>query len=108
MHNLKEIISNRGLSIVKVGVNSKISDTTILSYINGSKIPSLPTLISMADYLSCNIDYLLDRTNNPMKVDDISNLDPEVSQLICNYLTLSKDNQRLVKGYIKGLIDSEK
>ena len=57
MKNLKSIIDNNGYSVVKVAMNSKISDSTINAYINGQKIPSVPTLISMGDYLNCNLDY---------------------------------------------------
>ena len=47
MKNLKSIIENNGYSVVKVAMNSKISDSTINAYINEQKIPSVPTLISM-------------------------------------------------------------
>ena len=71
-------------SVVKVAMNSKISDSTVNAYINGQKIPSVPTLISMGDYLNCNLDYLLDRTNNPINVNDLNkiNTDKELSELI--------------------------
>ena len=34
-------------------------DSTVTAYINGQKIPSVPTLISMGDYLNCNLDSSL-------------------------------------------------
>ena len=86
MNNLRNIIESKNYSIVKVAMNSKISDSTVKAYMNpnSDKIPSLPTLISMADYLNCNIDYLLDRTNNPQKVDEINSLskDDELNKLV--------------------------
>ena len=38
----------------------------------------------MGDYLNCNLDYLLDRTNNPINVNDLNkiNTDKELSELI--------------------------
>ena len=90
MKNLKTIMKNKGFSAVKIAVNSKISDSTVNAYINGQKIPSLPTLISMGDYLNCNLDYLLDRTDNPININDLnkSEEDKELSQLFQNIMSL--------------------
>lgn len=106
MTNLKKIIDSKQISMVKLAMNSKLSDSTIKAYISGQKIPSLPTLISIADYLNCNIDYLLDRTNNPIKIDDISsiNKNKEVNQLLQNIMSLPIEKRNLVIGYVQGLL----
>ena len=108
MNNLRSIIESKNYSIVKVAMNSKISDSTVKAYMNpnSDKIPSLPTLISMADYLNCNLDYLLDRTNNPMKVDEIDSLskDKELSQLVHTICSLDKNKRDLVNAYVQGLL----
>ena len=106
MTNLKKIIDSKQISMVKLAMNSKISDSTIKAYISGQKIPSLPTLVSIADYLNCNIDYLLDRTNNPIKIDDISsiNKNEEVNQLFQNIMSLPNEKRNLVIGYVQGLL----
>ena len=108
MNNLRKIIESKDYSIVKVAMNSKISDSTVKAYMNpnSDKIPSLPTLISMADYFDCNLDYLLDRTDNPMKVDEIDSLskDAELSQLVHTIRTLNKNQRALVNAYIQGLL----
>ena len=90
MKNLKTIMDNRNYSAVKVAMNSKISESTVNAYISGQKIPSLPTLISMGDYLNCNLDYLLDRTDNPININDLnkSEEDKELSQLFQNIMSL--------------------
>ncbi len=60
MKNLHKVIISNDYTLTKVAINSKVSDSTIISY-----IPlSLPPLISIADFLNVNIDYLLDRTKN--------------------------------------------
>ena len=107
MHNLREIINKRNYTITKVAMNSKISDSTIVAYTNGQKIPSVPTLVSMADFLNCNLDYLLDRTNNPMSIDDINNLEKnkELIDLIQNITSLPKEKKELVKAYVQGLLN---
>lgn len=108
MNNLKKIINDKDFLIAKVAINSKISDSTIKAYMGGYKIPSFPTLISMADFLNCNLDYLLDRTNNPIKINDIEKLssNPELNQLIQNVISLPIDKQQLVIAYVKGLLNS--
>lgn len=109
MKNLGKIMASRDYKITKLAVNSKISDSTIVSYMAGQKIPSLPTLISIADFLNVNIDYLLDRTDNPMKIDDLKMLDRnnELSLLVKNIMELPEAKQQLVKAYVQGLIDNK-
>ena len=109
MKNLGKIMASRDYKITKLAVNSKISDSTIVSYMAGQKIPSLPTLISIADFLNVNIDYLLDRTDNPMKIDDLKMLDEnnELSLLVKNIMELPEAKQQLVKAYVQGLIDNK-
>src|SRR5574344_1430471 len=90
MKNLKKIIESKDYLIGKVAINSRISDSTVKAYMNGQKIPSLPTLISIADYLNCNLDYLIDRTNNPIKISDLEKISnsEDTNQLIQNILSL--------------------
>ena len=105
MKNLKTIIESKGFTYTKVAMGAKVTPATINAYISGNKIPSLPTLISLSDYLNCNIDYLLDRTNNSININDIDKLstDEKVNQLIQNITSLPKNQQLLVEAFIKGL-----
>ena len=102
MDNLKKIIDAKGFT------TTKVSDSAIISYISGSKIPSLPVLISIANYLNCNLDYLVGRTDNPIKIDDMSKSynDKDLMLLLQNINSLPKDKQELVKAYVKGLMDN--
>lgn len=109
MKNLGKIIEDKGYTITKLAINSKVSDSTIISYINGQKIPSLPTLISIADFLNVNIDYLLDRTDNSMRVDDLKIIDgtQDLNLLIKNIMELPLEKRQLVKAYVQGLTDNK-
>ena len=109
MNNLKKIIESKGFTTSKVAINSKISDSTILAYINGQKIPSLPTLISMADYLQCNLDYLVDRTDNPVRPEYLQTLSTsaELNQLFLNIMSLPVEKRNLVIAYVKGILNSD-
>lgn len=108
MDNLKKIIKSKGYTTTKVAMESKVSESTINAYINGQKLPSITSLISMSDFLKCNCDYLLGRTNNPMKIDDIEKLhtNEELMLLFQNISSLSEEKQALVNAYVKGLTNS--
>jgi transcriptional regulator with XRE-family HTH domain len=108
MNNMRKLIDTKNYSITKLATNACVSDSTIISYLNGQKIPSVTTLISIANYLNCNIDFLLGRTNNPMKINELNNAysNDELNLLIYNIASLPKDKQDLVEAYVKGLIDN--
>lgn len=108
MDNLRKIIKSKGYTTTKVAMESKISESTINAYINGQKLPSITSLISMSEFLKCNSDYLLGRTDNPMKIDDIEKLhtNEELMLLFQNISSLPEEKQALVSAYVKGLMNS--
>ena len=108
MDNLRKIIKSKGYTTTKVAMESKVSESTINAYINGQKLPSVTSLISMSEFLKCNSDYLLGRTNNPMKIDDIEKLhtNEELMRLFQNISSLPEEKQALVSAYVKGLMNS--
>ncbi len=106
MDNLRTIMNNKGYTTVKLATNICISTSAINAYLNGQKIPSITTLVAMADYLNCNIDYLIGRTNNPIPINDIKKIsnDETLNMLINNIKSLPKEKQDLVDAFIKGLM----
>lgn len=111
MKNLSKIINSKNISITKLAQFSEITltDSTINAYIAGDKLPSIPTLVSIANYLDCNIDFLLDRTDNPMEINKLNSLskNEDLSILFNNISSLPADKQMLVDAYVKGLIDKQ-
>lgn len=111
MKNLAKLIEEKNLSITNVAqfADITLSNSTISAYISGDKLPSIPTLISLADYLDCNIDYLLGREDNPIRVSNIESItnNNSLSSLFNNIHSLSKDKQKLVEAYVKGLMDND-
>ena len=107
MDNLRTIMNNKGYTTVKLATNICISTSAINAYLNGQKIPSITTLVAMADYLNCNIDYLIGRTNNPIPINDIKKIsnDETLNMLINNIKSLPKEKQDLVDAFIKGLMN---
>ena len=108
MDNLRKIIKSKGYTTTKVAMESKVSESTINAYINGQKLPSVTSLISMSEFLKCNSDYLLGRTNNPMKIDDIEKLhtNEELMLLFQNISSLPEEKHAFVSAYVKGLMNS--
>ena len=111
MNNLRKIIESRNYTYTKVALDNGISLATINAYINSAvgdnkKIPSLPTLINLAKYFNCSIDYLLDKTDNPYVNEMEKDTDTELKQLFQNISSLDKDKRKLVDAYVKGLQNS--
>lgn len=108
MNNLKKIIDEKGCSKEKVATSIGIAESTIYNYIARERTPYLNTLISLAEFFNTSLDYLVDLTDNPIKVDDIDfiNKDPELNQLMQNIMSLPSDKRELVNAYIQGLLNS--
>ncbi len=66
--NLKKLRKERGLTQISMQMQTGIEQALISKYENGDRIPPTDTLILLADFFETNIDYLLDRTDNPKKL----------------------------------------
>ena len=97
MSNLKKLMDSKGYSVVKIAVNTKVSTSSVNSYINAQKLPSVTALKSLADYLDTSCDYLIGRTDNPLSIDNLSKFsDPKINTLLNNILSLPKDKFDLI------------
>lgn len=65
--NLKKIRRERGMTQIALQMQTGIEQALISKYETGERIPPTETLIILADFFNTNIDFLLDRTNNPNK-----------------------------------------
>ncbi|MGN0528655.1 MAG: helix-turn-helix domain-containing protein [Eubacterium sp.] len=68
-NNLKKLRKSKGLTQIAMQMQTGIEQALISKYENGERIPPTETLIILADFFNTNIDYLLDRTDNPDKID---------------------------------------
>ena len=68
--NLKKIRIERGMTQIALQMQTGIEQALISKYETGERIPSTETLIILADFFNTNIDFLLDRTNNPNKYEN--------------------------------------
>ncbi len=68
--NLKKIRRERGMTQIALQMQTGIEQALISKYETGERIPPTETLIILADFFNTNIDFLLDRTNNPNKYEN--------------------------------------
>ena len=66
--NLKKIRKDRGVTQIALQMQTGIEQALISKYETGERIPPTETLIILADFFNTNIDFLLDRTDNPEKI----------------------------------------
>lgn len=62
--NLFSLLEKRGAS-KKLSEATGISTGNISDWRTGKSKPGAESLIKIADYLDCSVDYLLGRTDNP-------------------------------------------
>lgn len=67
----------------KIAIGTMLSDcglskNTLSSMQSGGYLPRAETLIKIADYLNCSVDYLLGRTDIP-DINTVSKIDKEVA-----------------------------
>lgn len=68
--NLKKIRIERVMTQIALQMQTGIEQALISKYETGERIPPTETLIILADFFNTNIDFLLDRTNNPNKYEN--------------------------------------
>lgn len=57
-----------GLTQIALQMQTGVEQALISKYEKGVRVPPTDTLILFADFFGTNIDYLLDRTDNPEKI----------------------------------------
>lgn len=63
---LKEIRKSKGITQLKMAMDLNTNQNTISRYETGEREPSILELIKIADYFNISVDYLLERTDNPV------------------------------------------
>lgn len=63
---LKQLRHQRGISQLKLAMDLGMNQNSISRYESGEREADYQTLIRLADYFNVSIDYLLERTENPV------------------------------------------
>lgn len=75
---IKQLAKNRNIQIKKMLADCELSINTLSTMQAGGSYPRMETIVKIAEYLDCSIDYLLGRTDSPqttgghfIKIEDI-------------------------------------
>ena len=63
---LKALREKRGISQLKLAMDLDMNQNSISRYETGAREADYKSLIKFADYFDVSIDYLLERTDNPI------------------------------------------
>lgn len=63
---LKELRLQRGMSQLRLAIELNMNKNSISRYETGEREADYATLIKFADYFNVSVDYLLERTDNPV------------------------------------------
>ena len=96
--NLKKIRNEKNITQIRLSIAAEVSQETISAYESGKAFPSVETLIKIADFLDVSIDYLLNRTDNPLINGSTKNKDEELISIINS---LNKEQKEDVLTYAK-------
>lgn len=95
---LREIRNEKNITQIRLSIAAEVSQETISAYESGKALPSAETLIKIADFLDVSIDYLLERTDNPLVNSSIKDEDNEIISI---YHSLDKKQKEDVLTYAK-------
>ncbi|MBQ6753335.1 MAG: helix-turn-helix transcriptional regulator [Clostridia bacterium] len=65
-NNLRNIREDNDIKQKELAALLHVSQNTYSQYETGTISLTAEVLIKLADYYNCSVDYLLDRTNNPV------------------------------------------
>lgn len=95
---LKEIRNKKNITQIRLSIAAEVSQETISAYESGKALPSAETLIKIADFLDVSIDYLLERTDNPI-VNTVEK--DEDNELLNIYHQMTKEQKNDIVTYAK-------
>lgn len=100
---LKGLREERGLTQKNIADACKVSPTCICQLETGSRSPTGSTLLSLADFFNCSIDYLLGREddfgNITIQTEKPAPLPQDEQKLLDTYRKLDTVNKMRVSAY---------
>lgn len=98
MKNLKQMRIDKQLSQQKLGEILHVSQQSIHKYENNITSPDIDTLKNMADYFNTSVDYLLELTEIPHKIEPVTDtmLNESETELVETYRKLNSSQKELI------------
>ena len=104
MIKLKELRLSKGLTQKEVAIAINVSPQSYGYYENEVNKPDPETLVKLANFFNCSIDYMLGRENDYGIIENGNlNLTKLENELLSSFNLLSYEDQNKVLGYIKAL-----
>lgn len=69
MKRLRELREQKGISQLKLAMDLSLNQNSISRYETGEREADYKTLVALADYFRVSVDYLLERTDNPRRLE---------------------------------------
>lgn len=66
-NRLKMLRTEKHLTQKQLAINTYIGESTIQSYELGTRLPTLPALVTLSRYFNVSIDYLVGESDNPKR-----------------------------------------
>lgn len=99
MKNLKILRQQHNLSQQKLADILHVSQQSVYKYENGITSPDIETLILMADFFNTSIDYLVEYTDIPHKIEPVEKnmLNADENKLISDYRNLTSSQKKIIQ-----------
>lgn len=103
-NRIRELRAEKNITQLRLSLELEVSQETVSAYENGKHLPSLKSLIKMADIFYVSTDYLIGRSDvrKPSATSPLPNED--IALLDCFHDLDTVDKARLV-AYAQGLSD---
>ena len=103
MKNLKELRKQHNLSQQKLADILHVSQQSVYKYENDITSPDIETLTRMADYFDTSIDYLVEYTDIPHRIEPVREtmLNEDEIELVEYYRKLTPVQKKLVHAVTK-------
>ena len=107
MYNLLKIRTEKKMNQVALAVKLGVAQETISAYENNKTYQSIETLLKLCDIFNVSSDFLLDRTDIDIPIDELSKeLSANELELLSLFRKLSPANKERAIGIIMGLLES--
>lgn len=108
MKNLYTIRKEKNISQVALSVQLGVSQETISAYENGKSFPSVDTLLKLCDIFNVSSDFLLDRTDIKLTINEFCDkkISPDELELLSNFRKLSHIKKIKALGLLMGMSEN--
>lgn len=105
--NLKELRNKKGVSQQKLADDIGVSQQSVNKYENHNVEPDINTLMSIADYFSTSVDYLVGHTEIERIIENVqpNDLNSDEQSLIIAYRSLGKKEKESIRMIIENYLN---